>query len=156
METHLPTERDKDAWQVAIWNLADDQVSRPQKLQFMLMLEGQFNNFDPFRVVGDLLRRRELWRGVVMDRGYVLPDDARMGRSALHSDLIKLRDVESACWNVDTLFILTDSSRDAEWDQLMESWKADELSSIEHETAEALLGCYGLPASLTLRTAWWD
>ncbi len=131
MEIHLPPEHDVDAWQVAIWNLPDDIVSRPQKLQFMLMLEGAFNNFDPFRVIEDLLRRRDLWQGVVMDRAFLLPDGAGLTRQRLCSDLIKLRDVGSRHWNVDTLFILTDSAHDAEWDRLTTTWEADEFGSIE-------------------------
>src|SRR5262245_66481879 len=68
----LPADRDADAWQLSIWNLPDDFVSRPQKLQLMLILEAAFNEFDPFVVVADLLKHRELWQGVVMDRGFLL------------------------------------------------------------------------------------
>jgi hypothetical protein len=157
MEINLPAERDVDAWQVAIWNLPNDVVSRPQKLQFMLMLERRFNNFEPFVVVGDLLRRRDLWRGVVMDRACFVPAPGEDGREPqLVIDLIKLRDIGSGHWNVDTLFILTDSQRDAEWDRLMSTWSADEVGGIEGEEAEAALGVCPLPAGTKIRTVWWD
>src|SRR5688572_17253849 len=103
MDLSLPTERDPDTWQLFIWNLPDELVSRAQKLQLMLMIEARFNEFDPYRVVGDLLRHRSLWRGAVMDRGYVDPRDEQGFLVRLRADLIKLRDV-GGHWNVDTLF----------------------------------------------------
>src|SRR5271166_5666770 len=108
MNVYLPTEQDVDAWQIHLWNLPDEQMSRAQKLQFMLMLEGAFNAFDPFVVIGGLLQNRDLWHGVVMDRAFYMPKDNCPTSSPLRTDLIKLRDIESH-WNVDSLFILTDA-----------------------------------------------
>src|SRR5947209_4933357 len=126
MELHLPVERNVDAWQVYVWNLPDDFVSRAQKLQLMQMLEGGFNQFDPFRVVGDLLRHRDLWRGVVMDRAHTQPPPVEGEPPDLVTNLIKLRDIHQ-CWNVDSLFILTEPAKDAEWARVTEDWLADEI-----------------------------
>src|SRR5436190_2436159 len=121
MNILLPTERDLDAWQVAVWNLPDDQLSRAQKLQFMLMLEARFNGFDPFVVVGDLFPHRDLWHGAVMDRAFYLPGDKSPPLSPLRTDLIKLRDGERS-WNVDTLFILTGGGKRERWQEVTKGW----------------------------------
>jgi hypothetical protein len=99
MTPHLPGSRDIEEWQVAVWNLPDDFVSRPQKLQFML-LQVAFNEFDPIQVVGDLLRNRSLWQGAVMTRAYsMLPDFTNL--APLFTDLVGLRDIDRV-WNVDS------------------------------------------------------
>jgi hypothetical protein len=157
MEIHLPAERDIDAWQIAVWNLADDFISRAQKLQFMQMLEARFNNFDPFTVVGDLLRRRDWWEGAVMDRAHLVPDpEEKSWWGRMVTDLIKLRDV-SHCWNVDHLFILADEKRSvAEWQDVVQAWNADEVQFIEGADVQALL-CSGRgKGTHRILRAWWD
>jgi len=154
MDLPLPTERNVDTWQVYLWNLPEDVLSRAQKLQFMLMLEGEFNAFDPYLVVGDLLQHRDGWRGAVMDRGYLHPDDATQPPAHLRTDLIKLRDIQ-AHWNVDTLFILTDPSNTDRLQALAENWVADEIGVVEEPAVSALLGAYGGHSSQIV-TVWWD
>lgn len=146
MNISLPTERDLDTWQVFLWNLPDKQLSRAQKLQCMLMLEGRFNAFDPFVVVGDLLRHRDLWHGAVMDRAFYMPNDNSPPVSPLRTDLIKLRDIERT-WNVDTLFILTDAGNRDRWRQVTQHWAADEMHFIEGEMVGRMLGSFGGPDS---------
>jgi hypothetical protein len=140
MTIHLPTARDRDDWQLAIWNLPDDFVSRAQKLQLMTMLEAGFNDFDPFRVVSDLLRHRELWRGAVMDR----------------DDLIKLRDVEGGHWSVDTLYLLIDADKEAAVLRLAEGWSADELHAIAGRAVGSRLGTGGDDRGRKIVRVWWD
>jgi hypothetical protein len=156
MELSLPKQRSKDEWQIYIWNLPDDFLSRPQKLQLMMMLEAGFNNFDPFVVVADLLKHRDLWHGVVMDRGFIFPDPKEMMWSRMRTDLIKLRDIEQGYWNVDTLFILTGKTDDARWNEVVENWAADEVSFVEGPDVSGVLGSSDAEAWYKILTVWWD
>jgi hypothetical protein len=151
-----PQERSPDAWQIQIWNLPDDVLSRPQKLQFMLMLENCFNEFDPYRVVGDLLAHRGPWRGAIMDRAFPVSEDAQPARAHLHADLIKLRDIGDGHWNVDTLFLLTDAGHADELCRLAEDWSADEIYVIDEPQAGALLGRWSLGSDTRIVAVWWD
>jgi hypothetical protein len=157
VELHLPTERDVDAWQIAVWNLPDDLVSRPQKFQFMLMLDHRFNNFDPFMVVGDLLRRRDWWKGAVMERAHIVPDpEEKSWWGRMVTDLIKLRDI-SQCWNVDHLFILTDTTRtNADWQDVVQEWNADDVGFIEGDNVQALLCTGAGKGRYKILRIWWD
>ncbi len=156
MTVELPEEKDVDAWQVFLWNQPDQYLSRAEKLQFMLMLEGGFNGFDPFVVIRDLLKHRHLWHGAVMDRAFYLPTDHGPPLSPLRTDLIKLRDIEST-WNVDTLFILTDAGKRERWQEVTKDWAADEMHFIEGEMVGRMLGCFGGPdANREILQVWWD
>lgn len=155
MDLQLPAEHDTDAWQVSIWNLPDEVVSRPQKLQLMLMLEAAFNAFDPFVVVGDLLRQRDLWEGVVMDRGFQLPEGEGKTWYRMATDLIKLRDVAGTHWNVDTLFLLTAKTHAGPLQKLAQGWSADDVRFIEGPDVSTLLGVYPAEGHQIL-TVWWD
>ncbi len=157
MDLQLPTSRDRNEWQVWLWNLPDEFVTQPQKLQFMLMIEARFNSFDPFLVIGDLLRNRALWRGVVMDRGNLIPAGATgtPGLSWLETDLIKLRDIGRGYWNVDTLFLLSEPSVADRLAELARNWHADEVGTIDGKDAGAVLGC-PVRALTSIITVWWD
>jgi hypothetical protein len=152
MKIAFPIGQDIDEWQVFLWNLPDDVVARPQKLQFMMMLEAGFNQFDPYVVVRDLLRHRDLWQGVLMDRGFVSAGDRSL--TMLSSDLIKLRDIGSS-WNVDTLYVTTHESESV-WEPLVENWQADEISWIEAKQASDLLGSSIRSGGPRILTVWWD
>jgi hypothetical protein len=156
MTVHLPSTRDRDDWQLAIWNLPDDFVSRAQKLQLMTMIEARFNAFDPFRVVGDLLRHRDRWRGVVMDRAFPVTASGDRPYTYLSGDLIPLRDVESGHWNVDTLYLLIDSDQEAALRRLIDQWSADEVHVIEGEAVNSLLGAWGDNEGQKVVRVWWD
>src|SRR5258708_7624536 len=67
-----------------------------QEIQLELMRRKQFNSFDGPKIVASLRQHRSLWRAVLMDRSGGM-------------DLIKLRDLPDNYWNVDELFIMTDT-----------------------------------------------
>lgn len=154
MTFHLPDERNKDAWQIAVWNLPDDVISRPQKLQFMQMLEGGFNDFDPFKVVGGLLNHRAMWQGVVMDRAHLLPSRDE-GRWDVETDFIKLRDIEHA-WNVDSVFILAREGSEADWRALVDDWGGEFVRFLEGANLQKLMGAYVAREGLKFIWLWWD
>ena len=126
MQFSLSSAGQADDWQIFLWNLPEDFVSRPQKLVFMMMLEAQFNAFDPYRVVEDLLRCRELWDGVVMERGFPLHTENGSMPSHIHGDLIGC-DIGKGHWNVDTLYVLTTPEQEAAWEPILRNWNADEV-----------------------------
>lgn len=154
-ELVYPAHGKADDWQIFLWNLSDDFVSRPQKLIFMLMLEAQFNAFDPYRVVEDLLRHRESWDGVVMERGFPCSAENDPMQMHIHGDLIALRDIGEGDWNVDTLFVLTTPKREAELESIASNWCADETNFERGDGASRLLGLWGGEPQSILRV-WWD
>ncbi len=156
MQLTFPTSRDIDAWEVFLWNLPDDFVSRSQKLQFMLIVNAGFNAFEPMPVLRDLLEHRQLWDGVVMERGYLDPRDNLHFLTRLRSDLIKLRDISGGHWNVDTLFILAPEANIAPLQKLGENWHADEIGVISGEHTDGLLGIGRGGHPQRILTVWWD
>jgi len=153
MSIQLPTGRNRDEWQLTIWNADDALLSRPQKLVLMLMLDTEFNFFDPFRVVTDLLKNRHLWEGVVMTRGYPwaeFEDDALQ----LNGDLIHLRDISEGQWNVDTVYLTHRPENTDKLTLLAETWEADEIESYSDDDAGSLLGI--TPSDHSILRVWWD
>jgi hypothetical protein len=82
-----------------------------QDIQLELLRRTRFNDLDGERVVASLLRHRDLWRAVLLDRPGV-PDYTEPGR-LLTAGLIKLRDLHRNLWNADTLFLLTQTREQA-------------------------------------------
>lgn len=123
-------------------------ICRMQQLELERIRASSFNGFDGDVVVDSLVKHRDLWRGVVLDREG--GDDGIC--------LIKLRDIHRDCWNVDTLFILceddaSDATR-AELTALAHSWGADEIDWMDNDRANSVLGRGGFNSNL-LRV-WWD
>jgi hypothetical protein len=118
-------------------------ISKIQALQFELIRRSSFNNFDGVRVARDLLRHRRLWCGVIMDR---LGNDA----------LIKLRDIGSNEWNVDTLYVLSSRVDDRALSTLARGWQSDALQWVGGPTADHLLGEGGVVPHRRILEVWWD
>ena len=128
--------------------LFERTINPVQRLQFELMTLASFNGFDGSQVVHDLIQRRQLWRGAVMDRGYqVWNEDGEV------INLTKLRDLEAGHWNVDTLFVLTSGRDDAELIRLaQQEWGAAEAGYV----AEPDLGEYPHPKAKQVLRIWWE
>jgi hypothetical protein len=118
-------------------------ISKIQALQFQLIRRSSFNNFDGVRVARDLMRHRRLWCGVIMDR---LGNDA----------LIKLRDIGSNEWNVDTLYVLSSRVDDRALAALARRWQADALQWVGGSAADDLLGEAGVVPHRRILEVWWD
>jgi hypothetical protein len=82
-----------------------------QDIQLELLRRSSFNALDGERVVASLLRHRELWLAVLLDRPGV-PNYAKP-RLLLGAGLIKLRDLPDNIWNADMLFILAQTRDNA-------------------------------------------
>src|SRR5437879_522457 len=76
-----------------------------QEIQLELIRRTRFNAFDGEKIYASLMKHRELWLAVLLDRPG-LPNYAEP-RSLLMSGLIKLRDLEQNIWNADMLYILS-------------------------------------------------
>jgi hypothetical protein len=96
-----------------------------QELQFELMKKASFNDFHAGQVIKDLKANTHLWDAVLMDQ----------------SNLMKLRDLPSDIWNVNTLYILTGIKSDQLY-ELALSWKPSSIRWIEGDEASARLGAY--------------
>jgi hypothetical protein len=131
--------------------LADATV---QEIQLELIRRRRFNQFDGQKAHDFLMKHRDLWTGVIMDRlGYV----SQKPDVATHWGLIKLRDLSGNRWNVDTLIVMTETREDAH--QLAKLIKESDLQADtvevenEEDTGFALGEC---PTSLGIVSAWWD
>ena len=102
-----------------------------QEIQLELIRRRRFNEFDGPKIVASLRRHRALWVAAFMDRiGYA----SKAGGS--NWGLIKLRDLPHNYWNVDDLFILTETAEQAhEWKRIAEDedWRADNCTIIENK-----------------------
>lgn len=77
-----------------------------QEIQLELLRRTSFNMMDGERVAQDLMKHRDLWQSVILDRMPIW--------SVNYSELstlwlVKLRDLAFNIWNADTLIVLTDS-----------------------------------------------
>jgi hypothetical protein len=124
-----------------------------QEIQLELIRRCRFNSFDGPKIVASLRRHRPLWQAVMMDRlGFVTEED-----SVCHWGLIKLRDLPRNRWNVDDLFILTDSIERARELQKIaedEQWQADNVRLIENESER--MEALGMSHPGYIVSLWWD
>ena len=110
-----------------------------QEIQLELIERASFNLFDGVSVRQDLEENRDLWKGAIMGRFDKSP-------------LIPLRDIAEDYWNVDTLMIIPQPSREDELLELAAGWSADEVELLEGEEV-AMMG--GDRENKVLRV-WWD
>jgi hypothetical protein len=127
-----------------------------QDIQLELIRRTRFNAMNGERIVASLLRHRDLWLAVLLDRPG-LPNYAEPP-SLLMAGLIKLRDLPDNLWNADTLFILTrtrEQARRLERIVEEEDWGADVVRVYDdQQEIDRSLGTgrqeYGLVS------VWWD
>jgi hypothetical protein len=128
-----------------------------QELQFELMKQSTFNEFDGERVVKSLQKHEDLWRGVIMDRSsYCFHGRLGDQEDGEKIDLIKLRDIEDNCWNVDTVYLLPQEGKEDEIYKVAKGWGADEVSWIGGKEAGSLLGSSGMKSEKQILRVWWD
>jgi hypothetical protein len=123
-----------------------------QEIQLELIRRWRFNQFDGPRVIASLRRHRELWQAVLMDRlGFISE------KHGSNWELIKLRDLPGNIWNVDDLYILTESLQQArELEQIAqaEDWQADNVQIMENE--EERSRALGTSEPGYVISFWWD
>lgn len=126
-----------------------------QEIQLELIRRTTFNDFDGQRVYDSLLKHRDLWLAVLLDRPGV-PNYATP-RRLLTSGLIKLRDLPDNLWNADQLFVLTetrDQARQLAAIAEQEDWAGEIIPYENQEDIDYALGTgrreYGL------FSIWWD
>ncbi len=76
-----------------------------QEIQLELIRRTKFNAFDGERIYASLMKHREYWQAVLLDRPGLA--NYQKPRHLLMMGLIKLRDLDENVWNADHLFILT-------------------------------------------------
>ena len=123
-----------------------------QEIQLELIRRHQYNAFDGRKIAASLRCHRSLWEAVLMDRpGFMNRDGMSF------SGLIKLRDLSSNFWNVDYLFILTETLQQAHELQRIaeqEEWLADTVSITEDENQRS--NALGTSHPGFVITFWWD
>jgi len=139
----------QEGWPEA--NSEGKQINPLQAHELERIAMTSHNEFDGARVASLLAWNRDLWEGVVIDR--IQEYCARPEYSAFGS-LIKLRDIDSGLWNVDTLYILPARGREAKLEQLALGWfVADEVGFLDKKTSAGMMG-----ASMRTKVlrVWWD
>jgi hypothetical protein len=124
-----------------------------QDIQLELIRRHRYNLFDGQRVYDFLMKHRDRWRGVIMDRfGFVGQND-----DGTWWGLIKLRDLPGNSWNVDSLVVMTDTVESAR--ELAHLIDAADLcgDKIEVEDPEKAARALGIsPCPYGLVSVWWD
>jgi hypothetical protein len=126
-----------------------------QEIQLELLRRSSFNALDGERVVESLLRNRDLWLSLLLDRPG-LPNYAKP-RRLLTMGLIKLRDLPDNLWNADMLFVLTPTHAQAQELARIaeeEDWAGEVCVYKDQDEIDSALGTgrdeYGL------MSVWWD
>ena len=124
-----------------------------QEIQLELMRRRRFNQFNGPKIVASLRRHRALWQAVLMDRlGFVAEEG-----SPMNWGLIKLRDLPANHWNVDDLYILTETLEQAREFQRIaeeEDWQADNVTLLENEQERT--HALGTSHPGYIISFWWD
>jgi cytosine/adenosine deaminase-related metal-dependent hydrolase len=126
-----------------------------QDIQLELLRRTKFNEMTGERVVATLLRHRDLWMAVLLDRQGT-PNFDQPG-FLLNAGLIKLRDLPKNIWNADTLFILTQTHEQAR--ELARLAEAEDWFAEVHvyENQREIDGATGTGRrGYGLLSAWWD
>ena len=114
------------------------KLSLVQKTQLQLIYERGFNEFDGPKVAGDLIQNKSLWVAALMTR----PSELGIG--------ITLRDLPANHYNVDTLYLSTNSITKLK--KLAKKWEADDISEIDDPGT--FLGSH--PPQMKVLRLWWD
>ena len=129
-----------------------------QDIQLELLRRTQFNTMNGERIVASLLKHRDLWMAVLLDR-QGLANHAEPGL-LLMSGLIKLRDLPYNVWNADTLFILTRTHEQANrMAQVIAEEEDDWVGGMTHvydEQAEIDRALGTGRKNNGLLSVWWD
>jgi hypothetical protein len=122
-----------------------------QEIQLELIRRTQFNACDGERVVAALQAHRHLWEAALMDRlGLSEPGCLPL------SGLIKLRDLPSNYWNVDTLYILcSDTARARQLAEIVESEDWGGMVLV-HDNEEEVQRSLGTGRRYAIVSVWWD
>lgn len=126
-----------------------------QEIQLELLRRTSFNALVGELVYASLMRHRDLWRAVLLDRPGI-PNYAEP-TFLLISGLIKLRDIPDNFWNADSLFISTRSHADAqELARIIEEeeWGGEVQVYEDQSEIDRALGIGRLEYGLL--SVWWD
>lgn len=127
-------------------------INEIQRLQFELLRRVEYNELDGARVVADLLEWRELWYAAFGDRCAASTGK----RYEQVVDLIRLRDLPRNFWNVDIVFIWTDSDKvDHLKTMIKQRWRADAIDLLSQEEMERyMMSTIGKDDRVI--AVWWD
>ena len=120
------------------------KITKIQALQLQIIALTSHNNFDGRKINKLLLENRHFWRAVMMPP----------------IELFPLRDMENGLWVADTLYLLPQSGKEFELEELVrEQFNADEITWIGGDQALDLLGYWDNDVVLNPRlilSVWWD
>lgn len=128
------------------------KVTKAQELEFQIISNATFNNFDGPYVVKKLKENDDLWESVVsIDEGtssgnkYSSPD----------GDLIVLRDLPINHIHADSMFIIAKEGKEENLLNLVtQNFHADEVTWLDEDEASSRVGQH--PFKKKVLRVWWD
>lgn len=128
-----------------------DNINEIQKLNLELIKKASFNNFNGPHIAEQLLKHKDKWEAVLMDR-------CAYSKKAQEVciDLIKLRDITENHWNVDDLFVLCKPGKEAEIAALGAEWGADRCEIWDVKKTQDVLGFWSAGDKRKIVDFWWD
>lgn len=145
---------DETAIETAPAELAQTKLryATTQEIQLELIRRRSFRAIDGQRVAECLTQNRDLWEAVLMDRLAI----SHPG-SLPTLGLMKLRDLSSDEWNVDTLYVLTRSKEDAEkLAEVFDRRKWGGLVDVYADPEEVDNALGGAKPGQSIVAIWWD
>jgi hypothetical protein len=161
MRIALPDNRDRRAWQAAVWDASGEELSGPQTLEFVRLLELPYDpdegGLDPFPVVRDLLAHRHLWTATRVVTAYpFLLRKAPPPNWPRYPDLVELFELGAGHWRPDTLYLLHELARREELSQLVDNWSPSEVGVDDYESYGGLYDVLGLGDTYGVFRLRWD
>lgn len=126
-------------------------ITHVQKLNLELIKLASFNGFNGPGIARELLKHKDKWDAVVMDRC-----SFSSKKQEVCIDLIKLRDIPENYWSVDDLFILCKPGEEAAIAALGAEWGADRCEIWDVEKTQHALGFWDKNDKRKIVDFWWD
>ncbi len=161
MPVTLPDNRDRRAWQAAIWDAPPSELSGPQRIEFMRMLESPYEidgpGIDPFQIVRGLLDNRILWDVATVVISYPFYGQvAETAHLVIYPDLAELFAVSTGDWRPDALYLLHQSARSEELIALSEDWHPVEVQVWDYDSHSNLYDWLGMTPTHNVFRMWWE
>ena len=118
------------------------KINKAQEIMFDLIRLARFNNFEPDKILRDLINHKELWISVVIG-------------NISETNLIVLRDIPRGHINLDKLYILCRKENVDKIAELANNWNPDEMWWLTQEEKEHALGMDPIK-DLEVLVLWWD
>jgi len=116
-------------------------------------------------VADDLIANKNLWHAAIIRNSFSLIDFITQnqnqsghispGAVPVHHPLMCIRDLNQGIWNVDTLYVLVKAGQEDAFEEMIQSWNADEVDWYDDQQTFVWSLFGGMPPGRLIRI-WWD